>query len=478
MELLSPSVVLASYSEPLLDGRRTIVFGDSTSPLADEMIGRGARSVHVCDSVPARAAEAAARNRSRQISIVPLDDADVAVRQGAFDVAVVEDLSSATDAAALLKQVRRALSPRGVAFVASPNPEAKRPLLPRTAGASSGAALGYYELYDKVAAEFPDVRMLGQTPFVGYAIVDFAPATDLEVQLDSGFLPTGAEEPDWFVAVAAREPVELGVFSIVQLPANRVVGAGVDEQLAEELRAARAGEARLVEKLAAAESERSKIHAEQQGRVAAERGRTEELQAEIEARNGRIVDLEARRAKADAELEKLAAEVATLRERTVEAERAAASHSDLDAEKARLERALEEARAEGSSAADREAEVSKLEAVLAERGERVRKLETELKEAERIGKELIQDLAREVASRAPGSEDVASRPKGPELEAMAAENARLRADLQALEWTVQELENRLDHALRRRGAGGEPDLTSPPEGAKSAEASHEPSSPR
>jgi SAM-dependent methyltransferase len=210
MELLSPSIVLASYAEPLLDGRRAVVFGDSTSPLAEEMIERGARSVHVCDPEPARAGEAAARNRSRQISIVPLDDADVAVRQGAFDVAIVEDLSNASNAGALLAEVRRALSVRGVAFIASPNPDAKRPLVPRTSGSTAATALGYYELYDKVVAEFPEVRMLGQTPFVGYAIVDFAPTTDLDVELDSGFLPTGAEEPEWFVAVAARGPVERG----------------------------------------------------------------------------------------------------------------------------------------------------------------------------------------------------------------------------------------------------------------------------
>src|ERR1041385_5234065 len=222
MELLTPGIVLASYAEGLLDGRRGIVFGDSTSPLAEEMVGRGARSVHVCDPEPARAGEAAARNRSRQISIVPLDEADVSGRQGAFDVAIVEDLSNAHDAAALLKQVRRALSPRGVAFVACPSPEAKRPLVPRTGGGRGGAPLGYYELYDKVAAEFAEVRMLGQTPFVGYAIVDFAPTEELEVELDSGFLPNGAEEPEWFIAVAAREPVDLTAFDIVQLPASRV----------------------------------------------------------------------------------------------------------------------------------------------------------------------------------------------------------------------------------------------------------------
>jgi hypothetical protein len=449
MELLSPSVVLASYSEPLLDGRRAIVFGDSTSPLAEEMIGRGARSVHVCDPEPARAGEAAARNRSRQISIVPHGDADVAVREGAFDVAIVEDLSSATDAVLLLGQVRRALSPRGVAFVASPNPDAKRPLVPRTTGASAKAALGYYELYDKVVAEFPEVRMLGQTPFVGYAIVDFAPASELEVELDSGFLPTGAEEPEWFVAVAARGPVELGAFSIVQLPATRVVGAGTDGALAEDLRASRAAEARLGEKLATAEAENARLKAERQSKKATANERSEELRAEIEARDGRIVDLEARKAAAETGLKEATAVAETLRERAAEADRLTVEHAALRADRDGLAKALDEAKAETSGSPEPEAEVAKLEAVLGERGERIRKLEADLAEAERIGKELVKDLAREIALREAATSPGETKDKLEHLDTMASENARLRADVQALEWTVQELENRLDHAMRR-----------------------------
>lgn len=445
MEILTPSVVLASYAEPVLDGRRAVVFGDSTGPLAAEILGRGARSVHVCDGDVARAGEAAARNRSRQISIVPLGDADVAVREGAFDVAIVEDLSNADDASSLLKQVRRALSPRGVAFVASPNPDVKRPLLPRTRGASTSSALGYYELYDKVAAEFQDVRMLGQTPFVGYAVVDFAPAGELDVELDSDFLPTGAEEPEWFIAVAAREPAELGVFSIVQLPASRVVGAGTDDQLAEELRAARARVASLDEKLAVLAAENTKLTAERRSKKSESNARTEELATEVEKKNARIVDLESAKAALEIGLKKATENVESLRERAAEADRANEERAAAVVERDRLEAALREAEAK----ADNEGEVARLEGLLAERAERVRVLEGELREAERIGKELVKELAREVEARSATAETEETRVKGERSDALAAENARLCADLQAAEWTIQELENRLDHALRR-----------------------------
>ena len=102
MELLSPSVVLAAYAEALLEGRRVVVFGDATSALPAEILERGARAVHVYDPEPARVtAVAAGKNRSKQISVVPLDEADVAVRDGAFDLAIVEDLSGAKEPAGL-----------------------------------------------------------------------------------------------------------------------------------------------------------------------------------------------------------------------------------------------------------------------------------------------------------------------------------------------------------------------------------------
>lgn len=471
MDLLTPCVVLAAYAEPLLEGRRGIVFGNSLSPLAEEMVERGARSVHVCDPVPSRAAESAARNRMRQISIVPLDDADVSVREGAFDVAIVEDLSSATDASALLKQVRRALSPRGVAFVACPNPEAKRPLLPRTDGAA--AELGYYELYDKVSAEFAEVRMLGQTPFVGYAIVDFAPSEDLDVELDSGFLPTGAEEPEWFVAVAGRESVALGPFNIVQLPASRVVGAGTDDAVAEELRAARAAEAKLGERLAAVEAENARLSAERRTRKAETKERADEAQAELEARNRRLVELESRAAQAEEELREATSALDTLRERAADSETLRAERESLLADRERLEKALAEARAL-AAAGDKDEEVARLESQLRERAEHVRKLESDAREAERLGRELVRELAtREMGSLRPPSESGES----PHVVALSAENARLRADLEAAQWVIQELETRLDHALRRpggaaeaAGAGTHPDPAGPGALAGSGEA--------
>jgi SAM-dependent methyltransferase len=523
MEMMSPSVVLAAYAEPLLDGRRVVVFGDATTDLGAELVARGARTVHIYDPEAPRAALAAGRNRSKQVTVVPLDTADIAVRDGAFDVAFIPDLSALPAADVLLRRVRRALSPRGAAIIASPNPDARFTLTPHTSGTRRATPLGYYELYDVVSGAFAEVRMFGQTPFVGYAIVDFAPEDEPEVGLDSGLLPTGAEEPEWFVALAGNDVIETDAYSIVQLPASRVLG-GVDGQLETELRAARGREAELVERLATAEAaslatetaaqrqrstddeasaatvsalhrdkatlstrvaELESQHRDKAGlatrvaeletqlrektMLAARVGELEAQLREKAALTAKVADLEAQvrekaalvarvselesqhRGKADASTKLAALEGSKAqlsRELATAATEKATSQKMLaerDAEKAKLEeRALTaESRIEKLTALATEQgpdDVTRLETALSERGERVRHLEKDLKEAERVGRELVRELKAAQSAPGPAFTNGAKEDDG---RVLGVENARLRADLEAMSWTVQELEGRL-----------------------------------
>ena len=80
-------------------------------------------------------------------------------------------------------------------------------------------------------------------------------------------------------------------------------------------------------------------------------------------------------------------------------------------------------------------DLAALETSLRERGEHIRSLQNQLREAERVGRELLRELGR----GAPGA-----RASG--VEQLAAENARLTANLEAMSWSVQELEGRLSAA--------------------------------
>jgi hypothetical protein len=481
--------------------------------------------VLVLDPVPSRASLAAAQGRGRQITVLPLGEADIAVKDGVFDVALITDLSALPEPGPILAQIRRSLSARGTAIVATPNPEARLHLLPPPGSEAQSTSLGYYELYDLVAAEFSEVRMLGQTPFVGYAVVDFAPEGEPSVALDSGLVPGGAEEPEWFVAVGGREPEQLDELSIVQLPLSRALGdraavrapgvrapdprlearvqeleaaledartshgkalrEGVERARQEAREEARQEGARELAKLsaalgaeqerataavadAAALRERSAASDERLRRVEAEAStlraqaaavteRARSTRDETTALEGRLKAAEAAldRARAEAalaasELERRRAAEGDLK-RQVDAltseqgalvDRAAQAEAEVgrlraELTEARRERELEAARALAlAGQGDAPDDLARLEAALSERAARIRQLEDQLREAERVGKGLLREVAQGAAS-------LRGRPADPVLGSVSAENARLRADLEALGWTVAELERRL-----------------------------------
>src|SRR5687767_4148694 len=126
-DVIEPAIVLAAYAEPVASGRRVLFVGPASSALPARLVERGARLVHVCDPEPVRLAEATAKNRTSSISFSALADGHFALRDGAFDVCIIED-GGISDPIPLLKRVRRALTPRGVLLMASLNPEARSPL--------------------------------------------------------------------------------------------------------------------------------------------------------------------------------------------------------------------------------------------------------------------------------------------------------------------------------------------------------------
>ena len=488
---LEPSIALAAYAEPLASNRRVLVFGNALGSLPLQLLERGARSIHVCDPDALRVAEAAARNRSTQISFSSLADSDLSLREGAFELALIDNLG-AHGPLQLIRTAKRALGSRGVAIVACPNPEAAFPLI-RTAPAQSAAAtsLDYYALYDAVAAEFEHVRMLGQTPFVGYAIADFSASGEPEPALDTSFVPGGAEEPDFFIALASNQEVRLDEFAVIQLPTRRLLGSintprvapavpVVSENVA--LNKARDAElARLNQWIKELESRASTAderadHSETE--LDAERAKLEAAQARFEAER---VKVEAERAKVEAERAKVEAKVEAERAK-VEAEREASAalklqhEKELGAARAELTALRTQATNLRADASQKSSELSRVtselaernrqlaeqtekleqgsavelaefERQLAERGNEVRRLEQELRTAERTGRELVHELQRRTSEQ--------SKHASAELERALAER---EADLQAAAWTIESLSLRLELAgkpIAREASSGE-----------------------
>ncbi len=476
---LEPSIALAAYAEPLASNRRVLVFGNALGSLPLQLLERGARSVHVCDPDALRVSEAAARNRSTQISFSSLADSDLSLREGAFELALIDNLG-AYNPLPLIRTAKRALGSRGVAVVACPNPEAAFPLLRQAPSAQSAAAtsLDYYALYDAVASEFEHVRMLGQTPFVGYAIADFSASGEPEPALDTSFVPGGAEEPDFFIALASNHEVRLDEFAVIQLPTRRVLvsvnpppaAAAVplatalprenvaqakahDAELARlnqwikelESRASTADE-RADHSETELEAERAKFEAEG-AKLAAERAKFEaehvKLEAERQASAALKTQHEREMSAARAELNALRTQATNLR---AEASNKANELHRLTSELAERNRQLAEQseKVEQGSAV----ELAEFERQLTERGSEVRRLEQDLRTAERTGRELVRELERRSSEQA-GQASL-------ELERALAER---EADLQAAAWTIESLSLRLELAGKPAAGEGSPSET-------------------
>ncbi|WP_437333606.1 hypothetical protein [Sorangium sp. So ce394] len=432
---LHPALVLSAYLEPLVRGRRVAVLGDATIGLADRLLQRGARLVHAYDPDAARVAEKLARTapgRQPHPSFAVFDG-DLGVRDGAFDTLVIPDLSIFADPAEILRRARRLTAASGAAIIASPNPDVARGLLP--AGARRGAAPGYYALYDLVALQFKQVRMVGQAPFVGYTVAEFAPKGEPEVSVDTSILD-GSEEPEWFIAVAGERLPRLDAFAVIELPfaGFPVAAAGPS---AEALTEAEGRAERLGGELAALRTRHQRDREDAGARAesaVATAARLAETEAELEARGARLREVEARAGDAHVRAERLAHQIRDMEEELrSQRDRATRLAKQLDDEKrartkVELELGMIRNKPEIAGARDRlDAATAELEAARAR----------------------IAELEARPAVAAP---DPALSARVDELEAAAAgarrELSKITADRDAARRRAQESERALEEARR------------------------------
>jgi len=243
---VSPAHVLSVYAEPVVSGRRVALLAPEDGSLTDALLALGARLLYVYD--PREGVSPPHRGSDPRVTIAPLRAGDLGVREGAFDVAIVPDLTLLGDAESALAYVRRLVGNHGVALVGSRNRDAGAPWMRSRDG---GPAPSYTDLYDLCALQFAEVRMAGVAPFAAYAIAEFAPDREPSIAFDAS-LVTAAEPPEWYLAIASQSEVTtLEAYEIVQIPREELAldeGPSTDpgelDAIRQQLRAAeaRAGE--------------------------------------------------------------------------------------------------------------------------------------------------------------------------------------------------------------------------------------------
>ncbi len=218
-----------SYLQALFVHRRVLIVSDDRS-LASFMLESRARYVcAISDRESSEPWQTDTEDHGGEFKVVNYDD--IEFRDGMFDVAIVLDITAVPSHVALLNELRRIVGPKGVVVAGAPNPICEQRIGPEP----NTPTIDYYQLYEILADAFPSVQMIGQAPFLGYAVSDLGAGEESDgVSFDSGLLESGAEEIEWFLAICGDSPMELEPYSIIQVPLDTIeMGGGSTLELAD-----------------------------------------------------------------------------------------------------------------------------------------------------------------------------------------------------------------------------------------------------
>ncbi|MBX7197529.1 MAG: hypothetical protein K1X94_36120, partial [Sandaracinaceae bacterium] len=326
-------LALATYLEPLARGRTVLFVGDPQSP-ASGRIGELAGRLEVVPTGgrqrPSRSGRGTLRSHAEA---------------GEWDLVWISDASSIVGDAAQVREVAEALSPRGVALFAV------------------DVDVDYDGLYRGLRSQFEHVRMLGQAPFAGQAIVDFAAAQrDNALSFDGTLVGDEGMRPARFLALCGPRSVSLDPHAIVQVPSEETASSG---------------EARRDLDAARARLEHSERRLEQAQREIARSGqKLDELRHELARAQGALT-------KAESDLG-----AATARE-SAEIRRGVELATKLEAMEVTL-RASEQALAEAAANEDAEAEVVELEQALHARAKEIVELRAEIERRATLVRDILE----------------------------------------------------------------------------------------
>lgn len=402
-------LALAVYVEDLVAHKKVLFVGDPTSA-APERLSRNARSV---DVVSTRSRVRGTRRGGRIASRRWPGPED----EGRWDVVLVPDLPGAGLASEeKIEELGRWLAPGGVLVAGTPDPQGP---------AGSPTALAYEALFDLLDPAFEHVRMLGQAPFAGFSLVDFAPSTELEVTFDGSILEGGGESAERYYALCSDREVALDPYAVVQVPS--AVAPSGEVRPREERAPARGPDlsARLREQQDALDA--ANVHAEEIERE------LEEARREIEGAKGELGRARERVEQARAERDAQEARARDL-EKQIEA---LSQRESFDEEYARLESALH----------DGGKELTELRAEVERRGTLVRDLVEELREA-RDGR-AKPEVAASVASTLEWTPEQLQRALHGQLDEAVQRAVAAEAEKAELSFRLDEVRGELAMAERR-----------------------------
>ncbi|HJZ85607.1 MAG TPA: methyltransferase domain-containing protein [Polyangia bacterium] len=432
------------YVEDLIEGCDVVEIGCGLGVGCDFLSEKGARSVRGIDRDEALLERARRRYGGGGIEFAKWDPGrGLPLPERSADLICVPEAVAWLEEAPFLDEVRRVLRADGRLLLAAAS--AERP------GAVGG--ISYYELYELLQPHFASVRMLGQTPFLAYTLVEYADWGDEEpdLVLDTSLSEGNPEAVSHYVALAGpAEQVSPRGYSVVQIPF-----APLEHRVLETAPAAPA-ETDPAETATAGETQQ-RIE-ELRGRLAGVEG---QLQSEREQGARGRGELEQAAARAQ---KLLAGEIEELRDRLA---RAADERAALESERADLVRRLAETGPQTAFVSDlselraRDDKIALLEGERQGLAWRVEELSGRLATNEKRWQAVVADVEERLRAREAALEEAAQaaerhRSERADVDAAAAEQVacvlELEQELLALRGRVEQTEARAAQAYARAEA--------------------------
>jgi hypothetical protein len=209
-DLLSGHLALYTYLEPIWRGRSVLEVGCQDGARADHLAAHGAGRVVALDRDRGAIDRARHRFRRPRLEFRALPTwADIATAvTGTFDVVLVPDGELLLEDQSLIPRVRALMSSLGRLVVAVRSGERRSPLW--------RSGVGYYELADTLSTHFARVKMFGQTPFLGFGLVEFEGNPEA-VRVETALVDSGEAPCDYVALAGVDDGPPLG-YALVQVP--------------------------------------------------------------------------------------------------------------------------------------------------------------------------------------------------------------------------------------------------------------------
>jgi SAM-dependent methyltransferase len=270
------------YLVDLLPGKRVLEVGCGTGYGAQFLANHGAGRVVGVDRSLRQVSDARARYRQTNLEFRCEEPGAVELEDGSFDCIFVPEGVEVLRRRTVLAELRRLLVRQGHLVLCGLSADRR--------GAPGGAS--FYEFRDRLERLFPPVRMIAQSPFVGFSLVEYAddggsPGIELDTSLCE--VAGGEAEPSEYVAVCGGAGMSLRGFTIVQLPDREGVQPVTAAITGSEAPAARGGEpAERTDDPVVARELRSRLEMAIEERARAQE-LIEDLRSQVEELRGQLV---------------------------------------------------------------------------------------------------------------------------------------------------------------------------------------------